>query len=279
MPPDRSSFKALNTPQESVPQWMGSFDLSAAPNTDLWRKPPCRDTSTAPILYTSLRHRFTSAEVTVSADLEFEWDQAGLVIFAGAPPGREERPGGVETVIVPSIPATERDVSSLVSAISIDSDSPSPLSTSGTPPPRTPDSMNSATLQIDQLVDHVQAPPPYPHAVPASKWIKLSLELSSNAPHATAVVATPDGADWSATTLPGQGRFENGPAFPDSTRPAMSATPARLGDALWLWYQPLPAPAGPRPGEWVKLREVTWFFFGVEDKVIRVGVYASRPAS
>jgi hypothetical protein len=27
------------------------------------------------------------------------------------------------------------------------------------------------------------------------------------------------------------------------------------------------------------VREVTWFFWGVEDKAVRVGVYASRPAN
>jgi hypothetical protein len=30
---------------------------------------------------------------------------------------------------------------------------------------------------------------------------------------------------------------------------------------------------------WKKMREVTWFFWGVEDKAVRVGVYASRPAN
>lgn len=30
-------------------------------------------------------------------------------------------------------------------------------------------------------------------------------------------------------------------------------------------------------GTWKKLREVTWFFYGVEDKFVHVGVYASRP--
>lgn len=30
---------------------------------------------------------------------------------------------------------------------------------------------------------------------------------------------------------------------------------------------------------WRKLREVNWFFYGVEDKFIHVGVYASRPIS
>lgn len=28
---------------------------------------------------------------------------------------------------------------------------------------------------------------------------------------------------------------------------------------------------------WKKLREVTWFFYGVENKFVHVGVYASRP--
>lgn len=32
-------------------------------------------------------------------------------------------------------------------------------------------------------------------------------------------------------------------------------------------------------GGWKKLREVTWFFWGVDDKCVRVGVYASRPAN
>jgi hypothetical protein len=30
---------------------------------------------------------------------------------------------------------------------------------------------------------------------------------------------------------------------------------------------------------WKKVREVTWFFWGVEHKAVRVGVYASRPAN
>src|SRR3954466_8043121 len=88
MPPASSSFTALNIPNDAVPEWMGAFTLAAPPNTDLWRKPPSRDTSTAPILYTALRNPFIAAEVTVAADWELEWDQGGLVIFAGAPPGR-----------------------------------------------------------------------------------------------------------------------------------------------------------------------------------------------
>jgi hypothetical protein len=47
---------------------MEYFSLSAGPNTDLWRKPPDRDTATAPIVYTSLRQPFIIAEVTVTAE-------------------------------------------------------------------------------------------------------------------------------------------------------------------------------------------------------------------
>jgi hypothetical protein len=46
----------------------------------------------------------------------------------------------------------------------------------------------------------------------------------------------------------------------------------RIGYALWVWYED--SVLG-----WKKLREVTWFFWGVEDKAVRVGVYASRPAN
>ena len=87
MPPDGSTFTALNLPPTfELPQCMEYFTLRAGPNTDLWRKPPNGETSTAPIVFTSLRHPFVVAEVTVSADWEMEWDQGGLVIFAGAAP-------------------------------------------------------------------------------------------------------------------------------------------------------------------------------------------------
>jgi hypothetical protein len=46
----------------------------------------------------------------------------------------------------------------------------------------------------------------------------------------------------------------------------------RIGYALWVWYED-------EVLGWKKLREVTWFFWGVEDKAVRVGVYASRPAN
>lgn len=58
----------------------------------------------------------------------------------------------------------------------------------------------------------------------------------------------------------------------------------RIGHALWIWYQvPSASPYALSPGAvgstWKKLREVTWFFYGVEDKFVHVGVYASRPTS
>ncbi|KAL1643918.1 hypothetical protein SLS58_004593 [Diplodia intermedia] len=195
MPPDSSSFTALNVSSSAVPEWMGSFSLSAPPNTDLWRKPPSSDTSTAPILYTALRNPFVAAEVTVSADWELEWDQAGL------PPAQPQQ--------------------------------------------------------------HPDAPPPaYTPPAPASKWVKVGLEFSNNECHATSVCATCDGADWALTSLPShRGR-----------RSDLRVKMERIGYALWVWYED-------DVSGWKKLREVTWFFWGVEDKAVRVGVYASRPAN
>lgn len=217
MPPDSTSFRALNLPATSIPEWMGSFSLSAPPNTDLWRKPPSRDTSTAPVLYTGLRHPFIAAEVTVSGDWELEWDQAGLVIFAGAPPGR--------TTADPSQPPV--------------------VSTE-----------NTTIIPVDGL------PPAYVEPPTASKWVKVGMEFTNNACNATSVCATTDGADWSLTTLSAE----------HNRRGELRVKFERIGYALWVWYQD-------EHGVWKKLRDVTWFFWGVEDKAVRVGVYASRPAN
>ncbi|KAF1986686.1 hypothetical protein K402DRAFT_332203 [Aulographum hederae CBS 113979] len=207
MPPESSSFTPLNIPSNSVPEWMGTFTLSAPPNSNLWRKPPARDTSTAPILYTSLSSPFVSAEVTVSANWEFEWDQAGLVIFAGG------------------VPLAGQAAALLRSA-------------------------------------QGNAPPAYTPPQPATKWVKVGLEYCYSACHATSVCANSEGADWSLTALP--------PCR--AGRSDLRIKMERLGDALWVWFE------DDRDG-WKKLREVTWFFWGVEDKAIRVGVYASRPAN
>jgi regulation of enolase protein 1 (concanavalin A-like superfamily) len=189
---------------------MEYFTLRAGPNTDLWRKPPNGETSTAPIVFTSLRHPFVVAEVTVSADWELEWDQGGLVIFAGAAPQ---------------------------SLSSVDG----PFRT------RSP-----------------------------CKWVKAGIEFSSGTVNASSVSATADGADWCLSPLA------------QSTQAgaihSLRIKLERVGYALWIWYQvPSVLPFVVSPGavgnSWKKLREVTWFFYGVEDKFVHVGVYASRPTS
>lgn len=259
MPPDSSSFTALNCPPDAVlPEYMGLFSLAAPPNTDLWRKPPSRDTSTAPILYTALRNPFVAAEVTVAADWELEWDQAGLVIFAGAPPGR------VATTTLPVRPRPDQGPSN-PNANSSSSPSPSPVSSNSTPIP-----ISTPTSTLQHAAPHPgpvaaavtqpqpQAPPPYMPPAPASKWVKVGLEFCNGACHATSVVATSDGADWARADV--------------VRRPELRVKIERIGCGLWVWYEDEVA-------GWKKLREVTWFFWGVEDKAVRVGVYASRPAN
>lgn len=88
-----SPFSLLNLPLDfELPACMDYFTLTAPPDTHIWRKPASRDTTTAPVIYRSLRHPFVIAEVTVIANWEMEWDQAGLVIFAGVPPGHQALP-------------------------------------------------------------------------------------------------------------------------------------------------------------------------------------------
>ncbi|KAI9845221.1 MAG: hypothetical protein M1837_004976 [Sclerophora amabilis] len=246
MPLDGSSFTALNIPPTTAtPEWMGSFSLHASPNTDLWRKPPSRDTSTAPILYTILRHPFIAAEVTVSADWELEWDQGGLVIFAGAPPGH----------VPPQV--TQASPPSTTSSITTSSTTPSPS-----------ESPHSSLTPPAAL-----SPPPYFQPPPASKWVKAGLEFYGGVCHASSVVATSDGADWAlaplspSTTASSPSSFAHHQSLSD-----LRVKLERIGHALWIWFE------DPVAG-WKKLREVTWFFWGVEDKAVRVGVYASRPAN
>lgn len=62
------------------------FSLQAPPNTNIWRKPSATDDTTAPMVLKRLQQSFILAEVTVSADFAMEFDQAGLVIFAGSLP-------------------------------------------------------------------------------------------------------------------------------------------------------------------------------------------------
>ncbi|KAJ5760263.1 hypothetical protein N7520_007419 [Penicillium odoratum] len=221
MPPDGTSFTALNLPPSfTLPQCMEYFTLTAGPNTDLWRKPPNGETSTAPIVFTSLRHPFVVAEVTVTADWEMEWDQGGLVIFAGSAP---------------------QSFSSDTAAL-------------------------ASTTTRRAIAPQIQPP---------CKWVKAGMEFSSGTVNASSVSATADGADWCVSPL----LHSAGPA-PSSLRIKME----RVGHALWIWYQvPSLSPYALSPGAvgstWKKLREVTWFFYGVEDKFVHVGVYASRPMS
>ncbi|KAF9892424.1 hypothetical protein FE257_001532 [Aspergillus nanangensis] len=222
MPPDGSSFTAVNLPATfSLPECMEYFTLAAGPNTDLWRKPPNGDISTAPIVFTSLRNPFVIAEVTVSADWEMEWDQGGLVIFAGA------APQSFSSGSVPLVPNGRTG------------------------------SIQSSTM-----------------ARPC-KWVKAGVEFGAGTVNASSVSATADGADWCLSPL---GLPDHGPGAVQSLRIKLE----RIGHSLWVWYQvPSALPYLRTPGAvsstWKKLREVTWFFYGVEDKFVHVGVYASRP--
>ncbi|EER25188.1 hypothetical protein D8B26_007800 [Coccidioides posadasii str. Silveira] len=247
MPPDRSCFTALNLqPDFTLPECMDYFTLSAAPNTDLWRKPPDRETTTAPILFTSLRQPFVIAEVTVTADWEMEWDQGGLVIFAGPVPRPPPPPS--------SQPSQQQQQQQRRQA-------------------------SGSSTQQQQQPPSQAPPPPYP-SLPTgpNKWVKAGLEFSAGTVNASSVSATADGADWCLSPL----APPNVPTSITSLRIKLE----RIGHSLWVWYQIpglISAQAERTPGaigsSWRKLREVTWFFWGVEDKSVHVGVYASRPAN
>lgn len=285
MPLDGTSINAVNTSQSSIPHQLESFTLYAPPSTDLYRQTPLTDTVTAPILYVTPSQPFAAAEVTVSAKWELEWDQAGLVIFAG-------------------------DVSSSTNHIT--NPSVDPLH------PPAPDS------GIRDQDDGDQAPPAYSATASLSKWVKASLEFTNNALHATSVSATSDGADLTIAPLPppyyNTHQIQNHSfGFPNSMSPWSADCPdgddspiddfhllasshyppymresladvspgridlrlklERIGHALWVWYED-PSPAAYSNGlTWKKLREVSGFFWGVEDKQIKVGVTASRPAN
>lgn len=222
MTPDGSSFTALNLPPTfTLPRCMEYFTLKAAPNTKLWRKPPTGDIATAPIAFTSLRHPFIVAEVTITADWELEWDQGGLVIFTGAMPQSSSS---------------------------------------------SPSDHNRQRTGIRNL--------------PTCKWVKAGMEFSSGTVHASSVSATADGADWCLA-----------PLLPERSTASSTALHSlrikleRIGHSLCIWYgvpsdvSPFARTPGAAGNTWKKLREVGWFFYGVEDKFVHVGVYASRPNS
>jgi regulation of enolase protein 1 (concanavalin A-like superfamily) len=203
------------------------------------------------------------------------------VIFAGAPPGSRV----IHPLEHPPVSAPI-DISP-------------PGSDTGESPLRTPP---SPPVQRD-------APPPYMASIstPCSKWVKCGLELYNSELHASSVSATSEGADWALVPLP----------YRNHRRTDLKVKLERVGFALWIWFAtfgPSPSTTGPdsdadsqggrgwagggfppppgmappgRGGDsdalefttWKKLREVTWFFWGVEEKAVRVGVYACRPAS
>ena len=267
MPPDRSSFNALNTNPSSIPEWMGSFALSAPPNTDLWRKPPGHDTSTAPILYTVLRQALTSAEVTISADWELEWDQGGLVIFAGTPPGQ------VVSTSSQQVGLPRQSELRFTNQEQEDAEGQRSYHTQQQQQ-HWQHSIVSREGQQGHEGYHAHSndppPPSYNTSHILSKWVKVGIEYRNGECWATSVCATAEGADWAATSLP-----------PSVThRRELRVRLERIGYALWLWYE-VDSPAvrhGAPATEWRKLREFTGFFYAVEDKAVRVGVWACRPA-
>lgn len=62
------------------------FDLTAQPDSKIWRLIRSRDEFTAPMLLKRLEGPFMVAEVTIRATLEEHWDQAGLVLFMDMSP-------------------------------------------------------------------------------------------------------------------------------------------------------------------------------------------------
>ena len=87
MIPGRSNFDTLNMPDTaSISSDMDYFTLTAQPSTKIWREAGLPDTITAPMVFTVLREPLIVAEVTISANWELEWDQAGFAIFVGGSP-------------------------------------------------------------------------------------------------------------------------------------------------------------------------------------------------
>ncbi|RPB18825.1 hypothetical protein L211DRAFT_843270 [Terfezia boudieri ATCC MYA-4762] len=77
----------IYTPPASPRQ---GITLRTPPKTDLWRKPPSLNVSTAPTLYTKVPlSKFKSAKVTASSNWNTLYDQGGLALFLGPPPGED----------------------------------------------------------------------------------------------------------------------------------------------------------------------------------------------
>jgi regulation of enolase protein 1 (concanavalin A-like superfamily) len=86
---DSSEFTTHNVASNfKLPENLDYFALTASPNTRICRNELSRDQTTAPMMLTRLSHPLVVAEVTITADFEMEWDQAGLIVFTGAPPSQ-----------------------------------------------------------------------------------------------------------------------------------------------------------------------------------------------
>lgn len=84
---ESSEFEVHNVASNfKLPENLDYFNLTAPPNTRICRKDSSRDETTAPMMLTRLSHPLVIAEVTITADFEMEWDQAGLIVFTGLAP-------------------------------------------------------------------------------------------------------------------------------------------------------------------------------------------------
>ncbi|KAI9737171.1 MAG: hypothetical protein M1834_000764 [Cirrosporium novae-zelandiae] len=268
MSPDGSSFTPLNLPRDHpIPHNTSYLTLHAPPNTDLHRKPPSQETSTAPVLYTTLLHPFITANVTLTLDYELEWDQGGLVIFAGSPPSP---PASTPT---PTIPNTNPNA----------------------PPPYTlpqphPSAWVKASLEYTCGLPHVTSvstttigsdislSPLPPHTrslrlklerIGFALWIWYSLPPPNQRPPPPP--PPPPYSPYSPHSEPNNIEMSDGGGVGVEGRSQQRRRQRRNQNRNHEYeYDP--------PTTWKKLREVTWFFWGVEDKSVRVGVYAARPA-
>ena len=217
MTPGRSCFSTLNVPTAaSMSSDMDYFTLTAQPRTKIWREAGLPDTITAPMIYTALHEPLIVAEVTLTANWEFELDQAGLVIFAGGPPCEDWQ-----------------------------------------------------TYHYSQM--------------PCQRWVKAGLEYTSGVVHVSSAAAiTPHGTDRALVPLT---TLDPLSARLSSPTPSVRIKVERVGDALWIWYQPAqpscytafrsPAEVS---SEWQKIREISGFFWGIDSKNgVWIGCYASRP--
>ncbi|PHH69273.1 hypothetical protein CDD82_7868 [Ophiocordyceps australis] len=64
------------------------FTITAKPNTDVWKKPPCHDVFTAPYKThsTHATAAFCSASLTFTAPYHHQYDQAGFLLIFHPPP-------------------------------------------------------------------------------------------------------------------------------------------------------------------------------------------------